>query len=178
LSCGVNTITAVATDNAGRTTTSGSISVTRACFSSLQYYQPIDQSTTTTPIVNTGKFGRVIPVKVTASTSLGGSPVALTQTVMTANGLSLIIGVNGASCINGASSDDLEVYADAGSSSGGTNLFRWDGAQWIYNLDTGHAPSVVMAIGTCYRLDVYVADSHGVKALISSSTYAIFKPTK
>jgi hypothetical protein len=178
LACGLNTITAVATDLAGRTTTSGSISVTRVCVGGLQYYAPIDQSTGSTIVVNTGKFGRVIPVKVNATYNVGGASQALTQAVMTANGLTMIIGVNGASCSNGAASDDLETYADAGSSSSGTNAFRWDTSQWIYNLDTGHAPSVVMTIGSCYRLDVYIVDSHNAKVLLSSTPYALFKPTK
>jgi hypothetical protein len=185
LACGANVITALATDVSGRTaSTTPTLTVTRVCLSGFQYYQPIDQSTTSSPIVNVGKFGKVIPVKVTALYSLGGTPVALTDTVMAANGLSMIIGVNNAACVGGGATDDVELYADAGSANANTNLFRYSSGQWIYNLDTGHAPSVVMAVNSCYRLDVYLLDSHGGKVLLSSGptlgtgAYAIFKPTK
>ena len=67
LACGTNTIAAVATDLAGRTTTA-SITVTRVCAATLQYYQPIDQTVgSATPVENQGKMGRVIPVKVTGT---------------------------------------------------------------------------------------------------------------
>jgi hypothetical protein len=183
-SCGANSITATATDQAGRTSTS-SITVTRVCTGSLTYYQPIDQSTgTAKPIINTGKFGRVIPVKVTGTLSLGGTPVSITDTVLAANGLTLRIGVNGATCSNGDPTDSVETYADAGNANDGTNIFRYSSSQWIYNLDTGHAPSVVMTIGACYRLDVYLQDAGGHQVLVSTgpgvglNPYAIFQPTK
>jgi hypothetical protein len=184
LACGTNTLTALATDMAGRTTPSNSITVTRVCIGSLTYYQPLDQSTGTTPTINMGKFGRVIPVKVTGTISLGGSPVAMTDSLLAANGLTLRIGVNGATCSNGAPSDAVETYADAGTANDGTNIFRWSTSQWIYNLDTGKAPSVVMTIGKCYRLDVYLQDAGGTKVLVSTgptpgtNPYVIFQPTK
>lgn len=173
LECGANTITATATDNADRTG-AASITVTRLCFT-LQYLRPIDQSTTT-PIVNTGKYGRVIPVKVIVSLLGGG---ALNDADLNAYGLTLRMGVNSANCADGAASDSLEAYADAGSSSAGTNTFRWDpvAQQWIYNLDTKAPPGVAMQINSCYRLDVYVSDGTN-KVKISTSPYALFKPTK
>jgi hypothetical protein len=183
LSCGSNTITALVTDLAGRTATN-SITVTRVCLGTLTYYQPLDQSTTSTPIINIGKFGRVIPVKVTGTLSLGSSPVNMTDTVLAANGLTLRIGVNAAACSNGAAQDAVEAYADAGVANDNTNIFRWSASQWVFNLDTGHAPSVVMAINSCYRLDVYLRDAGGTQILLStgpgsgSNPYAIFKPTK
>ena len=76
------------------------------------------------------------------------------------------------------------AYSDAGNANGNTNLFRWTSPQWIYNLDTGKPPAgVAMTIGTCYRLDVYIDDSHGGTVRISgtggaSGNYAIFQPTK
>lgn len=172
LNCGSNTITAVATDVAGRTG-SHQISVTRLCFG-LQFSSPIDP-TTTTPVVNTGKYGRVIPVKVKVNRS--GTNQSATD--LTNLGLTLQMGVNGATCLTGSTTDDLEAYADAGSSNMGTNLFRWDTAagQWIYNLDTKAAPGMTMTVGQCYRLDVYVSDGTN-KVKISNSPYALFKPTK
>jgi hypothetical protein len=175
LTCGSNVLYAIATNGAGLQTTSGSITVTRICVSNFQYYQPLDMSTTT-PVINTGKYGRVIPVKVTGSvgTSL------LTQTFTGANGLALVIGVNTAVCSNGSATDDVEAYADAGTANSGTNQFRWDttGNQWIYNLDTKAPPNMTMQINNCYRLDVYLLDAHGGKLQLSTSPYALFKPTK
>jgi hypothetical protein len=184
LACGNNTVTALATDKAGRTNTS-SINVMRVCIGSLTYYQPLDQSTgSTVPTINQGKMGRVIPVKITGSLSLGGSPVVMTDTFLTANGLTLRIGVNSATCAGNATTDLVEAYADAGAANDNTNLFRWSSGQWIYNLDTGKPPSVTMTIGKCYRIDVYVQDAVGTKVLVSTgpapgtNPYVIFQPTK
>ena len=118
--------------------TSGSITVTRLCFG-LQYMQPIDQSTSS-PIVNSGKYGRVIPVKVLLSLAGGG---ALNDTALSSYGLTLQMGVNTAMCASGAAIDSLEEFADAGQSSSGTSVFRWDptAGQWIYNLDTKAPPA-------------------------------------
>jgi hypothetical protein len=173
LSCGANTITATATDNADRTGPA-SITVTRLCFG-LQYLQPIDQSSSS-PVVNTGKYGRVIPVKVLLSLAGGG---AIGDAALAGYGLTLQVGVNTATCSTGAATDTLEEFADAGQSSDGTNLFRWEatGGQWIYNLDTKAPPSMTMTLGGCYRLDVYVSDGTN-KVKVSTSIYAIFKPTK
>ena len=173
LACGSNTITALGTDEAGRTSTD-STTVTRQCFG-LQFFQPLDQSTSD-PVMNKGKYGRVIPVKVRLSLA-GGA--ALNDAALAANGWTLQIGVNGASCQSGAGTDDIEAYADAGQSAAGSYLFRWDPAagQWIYNLDTKAPPGMTMTIGSCYRLDVYVSDGAN-KIVVSTSAYAVFQPTK
>ena len=114
LACGTNTISAVATDLAGRTSTA-TITVTRVCAATLQYYQPIDQTVgSATPVLNTGKMGRVIPVKVTGTLSLGGTPVAMTESFLNANNLTLRIGVTSSTCAGSATSDLVEAYADAG----------------------------------------------------------------
>ena len=63
------------------------------CFG-LQFLQPLDQSTTA-PIMNKGKYGRVIPVKVLLSLA-GGT--ALDSSALANNGWTLQMGVNGASC--------------------------------------------------------------------------------
>src|SRR5918995_1449474 len=174
LACGANTITASSTDVAGNTTTSAARTVTRLCFG-VQYLQPLDQSTSTA-VTNVGKYGRAIPVKVILSLLGGG---AVDQAGLQANGLTLQMGVNPASCSSGTTTDDVEAYADAGQSSAGSNLFRWDttGGQWIYNLDTKAPPGMAMAINSCYRLDVYVSDGTN-KIKVSTSAYALFKPVK
>ena len=173
LACGTNTLAAVATDHAGRTATD-SITVARQCFG-LQFLQPLDQSTSA-PIMNKGKYGRGIPVKVLL-TLAGGA--ALDNAALASNGWTLQIGVNGASCSSGTGTDEIEVYADAGASASGSNLFRWDSSagQWIYNLDTKAPPGMTMTIGSCYRLDVYLSDGSN-KVIVSTATYAVFQPTK
>ena len=173
LACGINTLTAVATDLASRTSTH-SITVTRQCFG-LQFLQPLDQSTSA-PVMNKGKYGRVIPVKVLLTLASG---TALDSSALASNGWTLQLGVNGASCSSGAGTDEIEAYADAGASAGGSSLFRWDSSagQWIYNLDTKAPPGISMTVGNCYRLDVYLTDS-GNKVIISTATYAVFQPTK
>jgi len=126
--------------------------------------------------MNKGKYGRVIPVKVTL-TLAGGT--ALDSAELASNGWTLQMGVNGASCSSGAGTDDIEAYADAGASAGGSNLFRWDSnaGLWSYNLDTKAPPGMTMTVGNCYRLDVYVSDGSS-KVIVSSATYVVFQPTR
>jgi hypothetical protein len=173
LNCGSNTLTALATDVAGNTKTDA-ITVTRTCFANLLYYQPLDQTASGTPVMNTGKYGRVIPTKVTFKLDDG---TTVSDVVAAARGWTIQIGVNGATCSNGLATDTVEAYGDAGNSNAGSNVFRWSSSQWIYNLDTGAAPGVSMAINGCYRIDVYVSDGTN-KVKISTATYALFKPTK
>ncbi len=154
----------IATDNASNTTTR------TATFNinviDLDFQSPIDDSTATPPtvVINKGKYGRVIPVKI----NVFQNGVQQTSTHI-AEGL-LTIKVVTTSCSTGVQSDTIEQYADAGSSNGNTNQFRATGSGWIYNLDT---KALSMTINSCYRLDVYLS---GVK--ISTQHFAIFQPTK
>ena len=167
LSCGANQITAVATDNADRTA-QHQISVTRNCNNyTLRYLSPIDGSTVSNIVTNNGKNGRVIPVKV--EVSLNGTE--LSDADLAAGDLT--IGVNKMASCSADSSDAVEAYADAGSSSAGTSAFRWSADApgfWIYNLDT---KALNLVTNTCYRLDVYL---NGTK--ISTSQFGVFKPVK
>ncbi len=152
------------------------IHVTRICFANLQYYQPLDQSNASAsqPVTNSGKMGRVIPTKVTFKLDDG---TVVTDAVAAAHGWTIEIGVNGPIPATGGPTDLVEAFADAGQSSAGTNVFRWTSGQWIYNLDTGKTPQVQMEVNKSYRLDVYVHEG-ATKLKISTSIYAIFKPTK
>ena len=177
LACGANTLTATATDNADLTTNSASVTLTRLCFT-FEYLRPLEQSYTGGPtVVNDGKYGRVIPVK----GIIRRNGVAQGDADLAALGLTLRIGVIVVGCGGVAVADAVEEYADAGLSSGGTNIFRWtlDGF-WIYNLDTKTPPGVPMTINNCYRLDAYVSDTAtpANKVKITESPYAIFKPVK
>jgi hypothetical protein len=131
-----------------------------------QFLQPLDQSTDAAhPIPNTGKNGKVISVKVRISQ--GGT--ALTD--QNAPGPVTIAVSKLASCSNIAGIDPVESYADAGQSSAGTNLFRYDAnaEAWMYGLDT---KALGLVTGNCYRIDVSVA---GTKI---TNAFAVFQPTK
>ena len=161
-STGQYTIRAKTTDNATNTsTTSVTFQLNRY---TLDYQSPIDDSTPTAIVLNTGKNGRVIPVKIRVY--LEGVNQSSTQI---AQGR-LEINVNPTNCSTAAVVDGVELYSDAGASNGNTNDFRPTGDHWIYNLDT---KALGLVTNQCYRLDVYL---DGVR--ISTQQFAIFKPTK
>jgi hypothetical protein len=131
----------------------------------VQFLQPLDQSTdASNPVLNTAKNGRVIPVKV----QLGQGGTELTDQNTPGP---VTIGVSRLSSCAGGSSDQVETYADAGSSSAGTSEFRYDPALpgWIYNLDT---KALGLVTDACYRIDVAV---DGTKA---GNAFAVLKSTK
>lgn len=114
-----------------------------------QFLQPLTQSTEpTSPVVNTAKNSRVVPVKV--QLDQGGTAI----TDLNAPG-PVTIAVSGLACGTSAGTDPVTAYADAGQSSAGTNEFRYDAAiaAWVYNLDTR---ALGLVRGNCYRIDVSV----------------------
>jgi len=134
----------------------------------IHYLAPIDESNLSTYRLNTGKNGRVIPVKV----QIYKNGVAFeTGTVL--------MRVMGSNCTADDGNSLVEEYADAGSSNGNTNLFRWNAGTpgfWIYNLDT---KALGLATNNCYRLDVYLNSYTGPTAIkLSTSVFALFKPIK
>ena len=132
---------------------------------SILYLRPIDQSTAGGFVINDGKNGRVIPVK-----------VQLFKNGTAIQSGTVIMGLRPASCTAGAATDLVTEYADAGNSNGGSNLFRWSSDFWIYNLDTR---ALGLATGACYRLDVFMNQTNGpTGVLISSATWAVFRPVK
>ena len=167
-SSGSYTIHARAIDNATNTSNvSSTFTINRY---SLIYNSPIDGSTLTNVIVNTGKNGRVIPVKINVYLDGVNQSSALVP-----EGL-LSINVNPVTCSGSLLTDDVELYADAGASNGNTNMFRANGDGWIYNLDT---TGLHLTTGQCYRLDVYLKANASAPAVrISTQQYAIFKPVK
>jgi len=131
-----------------------------------RFLQPLTASNDpANPVLNTGKNGRVIPVKV--QVSQGGTAI----TDMNAPGPVTIAVSKLASCSTSAGSDPIAVYADAGQSSAGTNQFGYDAlAQaWVYNLDT---KALGLVTGNCYRIDVSVNGTQVTNA------FAVFQPTK
>lgn len=126
------TVTLIGYDNAGN-------SATVQCayhVGSFTFEQPIDGHA-----LNIAKLGRVVPVK----------GVARVDGAVVTDGPVSIGAASRVDCATGLGTDDIEVYAAAGSSNTG-NLFRWDatGQKWIYNFDTS-----VLGAGNCYRLNVY-----------------------
>ena len=161
-STGSYTIHVVATDEASNASdASATFQINRY---SLDFLPPIDDSTTGNIAINTGKNGRVIPVKVRVF--LEGVNQSSAQI---AEGR-LTISVNKVVCGSAAVVDGVEQYADAGASNANTNAFRPTSDHWIYNLDT---KALGLTTNQCYRLDVYL---DGVR--ISTQEFAIFKPVK
>jgi hypothetical protein len=131
-----------------------------------QFLPPLAQSTDpANPVINTGKNGRVIPVKVQISQG------ATAITDANAPGPVTVAVSKLASCSSSAGSDPIATYADAGQSSAGTNQFRYDATAqaWIYNLDT---KALGLVTGNCYRIDVSVNGTQIANA------FAVFQPTK
>jgi VCBS repeat-containing protein len=165
-STGQYVLTAWAIDNAGNHDGTPAVSTFQINRYGLDYLSPIDDSTPTQLLINTGKNGRTVPVKVVVT--LEGVP----QTSSHLPEGALTIRVTAASCTTWAPDDPVEEYVatDAGNSNGNTNQFRWSGSHWIYNLNT---KGLGLITNSCYRLDVYL---DGVK--ISTQRFAIFKPVK
>jgi hypothetical protein len=75
------------------------------------------------------------------------------------------------SCSSTAGSDPIESFADAGSSSAGTNQLRWNAlaGEWDYNLDT---EALGLITGNCYRIDISLNGSQ------LSNAFAVYQPTR
>ena len=130
---------------------------------SVAFLPPFDGSTVSHLIVNQMKSGRVVPVKITIYDRCALSYV-------TDPTKSVKIATPKLSPAGTLPTDPVETYADAGSSSAGTNLFRWTTDFWIYNLDS---KTMGLIVGNLYRVDVYVGT---VKATVD--TWAELQPVK
>jgi hypothetical protein len=131
-----------------------------------QFQEPLAQSSDpANPIINTGKNGKVIAVKV--QISQGGVPVSN----LTAPGPITIALSKLAVCSTLAGTDPVTSYADAGQSSAGTNQFHYDATSgvWIYDLDT---KALGLVTGNCYRIEVAV---NGTQI---TDPFAVYQPTK
>jgi hypothetical protein len=164
---GTWTVTAGAADPSGNLSTcTFTVTVTPPAPFTDQILQPLAQSSDpASPVINTGKNGRVIPVK--AQISQGGTAI----TDANAPGPLTIAVSKLASCSTTAGTDPITTYADAGQSSAGTNRFQYDAAAqaWVYNLDT---KALSLIAGNCYRIDVSVSGTPITNA------FAVYQPTK
>jgi hypothetical protein len=136
----------------------------------VQYQSPLDQSNGSTVVINTGKNGRGIPVKVLVFRD------GVSQTATQIPNGALTIGVSMVTCGSNIVTDGVELYEDSGNANGGTNQFRWTDDHWHYNLDT---KALALTTDKCYRLDVYLKNAvTGLPVRISTQQFAIFKPVK
>lgn len=158
---GTYTAGVVVTDNQGAASNVATDSIDVLQTYSNSFLQPIENLQTTGE-KNTFKNGRVIPVKVTITDDCSGDAVTGTS------GEAVTVKLTKAA-IAGTGADAVETYADAGQSSGNTDLFRWsaDGF-WIYNLDS---KALGMASGSTYELKILVDG-------IAASMAAALQPTK
>jgi hypothetical protein len=130
-----------------------------------QFLSPLVQSTDPARAqLNTGKNGKVVPVKVQVSE--GGTAI----TNLNAPG-PVTIAVSKFACGASTGTDPVTSYADAGQSSAGTNQFNYDSTAqaWVYNMDT---KALGLVTGNCYRIDVAVNGTQITNA------FAVFQPTK
>ncbi|WP_448625210.1 PxKF domain-containing protein [Geodermatophilus sp. URMC 64] len=137
---GSHTLTATATDNAGRTGTATQ-AYTVLPWTARGFYQPVDMGST----VNTVKGGSTVPVKFelfAGSTELTATDIVSLNAVRT-------------SCSPTAQVDEIEVLAPAGST-----VLRYDtvAGQYVYNWKT---PT---GAGSCYRLTMTAADGSTLSA--------------
>lgn len=133
------------------------------------FLPPFDDSTPSGLIVNQMKNGRTVPVKATIYD-------VCTQAYVTSPAV-VTIGVKKTNVSGTPTPDAVETYADAGASSNGTNLFRWNpdatsptGGFWIYNLDS---KALALVTGSYYRVDIYVG---GVQA--TKTNWGVLQPVK
>jgi len=141
---GTHTMTATATDNAGRTTTA-TRSYTVLSWTTAGFYQPVDMSTSTAIVWNTVKGGSTVPLKFEL---FAGS----TELTDPANVKSLQS--QKVSCSSTGTEDAIETVA-----TGGTSL-RYDltGGQFVYNWKT---PT---GAGICYKVTVTAQDDSPISA--------------
>jgi hypothetical protein len=139
---GTHTIQASATDNAGNTGTSGTITYTVANLTLRGFYQPVDMG----GVYNTVKGGSTVPLKFevfAGSTEITDTSIVDTFRVSTID------------CSTSAATDDIEV-----TSTGGTSL-RYDsaGGQFIQNWQTPRSP------GQCRRVTLMLDGGMSISAL-------------
>lgn len=167
---GTYTATVTVTDKDtghGSNTSSNSLVVNQVY--TTDFLPPFDDSSPSGLIVNTMKNGRVVPVKMTIYDVCAQGWVAPPANVT--------IQVTKTSGASSSVADPVESYADAGSSSSGTNVFRWTtdatapgGGFWIYNLDS---KALGLVTNNVYRVDASV---NGVKATVTD--WGVLQPVK
>lgn len=126
---GVHTVKATATDNAGNSATSSSITYTVANLTLNGFYEPVNMGTN---VVNTVKGGSTVPLKF---------EVFAGSTELTATSIVETFKTRSVACDSTATPDEVDI-----TTTGGTSL-RYDatGGQFVQNWATPKSP------GTCVR---------------------------
>jgi hypothetical protein len=140
---GSHTVTATATDRAGRTATATS-TYTVLAWTTKGFYQPVDMGN---DVLNTVKNGSTVPVKF----ELFAGPTELTSTSAVSSVTAKTVNCT---AFAGDTEDAIEMVT-----TGGTSL-RYDatGGQFIYNWQTPKKPN------TCYNLTMTAADGSTLTA--------------
>jgi hypothetical protein len=135
---GSHTLTATATDNAGRTATA-TRTYTVAAYRLGGFYQPVDMNET----LNTVKNGSTVPVKFELFQNISGTELTSTSAIT-----SVVARTVNCAAFAGDPEDPIEMVT-----TGGTSL-RYDttGGQFIYNWQTPKK------VNTCYNLTMTAAD--------------------
>lgn len=139
---GSHTLTATATDNAGRTATT-TASYTVAAWTLRGFYQPVDMD----GVWNTVKAGSTVPFKF----NVFAGPTELKTT-----GYVQAFSSTGIACPkNGYTADSIEVTAT------GTTSLRYDenAGQFVYNWQTPKSKA-----GSCYRITMTTRDGSALEA--------------
>jgi PKD repeat protein len=158
---GPHTATVTVTDKDGGYDSETSTAPVTVFQYSVDFLPPFDDSTPSGLIVNKMKNGRVVPVKARITDLCSGAELT---------GPGPVVTIKVSKTSGTGVGDPVEEYADAGSSSAGTDEFRPADGFWIYNLDSG---ALGLVTGNLYRVDVWV---DGVKATVSN--WAVLQPVK
>jgi len=145
--------------------TSASLTVNQA-YNVTSFYSPLDTSTNVATVKNTFKNGRVVPIKASLRDGCTLAPID------GSSGLTPTVHVNQTATSGGIGTDAIETFADAGQSSGNTDVMRWSATDgfWIYNLDS---KALGLTTGQAYRLDIYIGS---IKA--TTTKWVVLAPTK
>src|SRR5918997_228698 len=142
---GNHTLTATATDNAGRTATK-TLSYTVLAWKLSGFYQPVDMN----DVVNTVKNGSTVPLKFEVFKASGAelTDTGIIKQPLTAKQVSC-------TAFNGDPVDEIELLAT------GSTTLRYDstGGQFIYNWQT---PKGASQVGKCYTVSVGTQDGSSI----------------
>jgi hypothetical protein len=153
------TVTVTDKDTGTGSNTSGNLTVAQTYTAT--FYRPLDVG----GILNSFKNGRVIPVKVSLTDDCNGD-AAVTGTT----GETVTVRLNTVALTGGSTGTDaVEEYADAGASSGNTDVMRWSEADgfWIYNLDS---KALGLKTGSTYRLKIEVDATPATQSALLTPT--------
>ena len=146
-------------DTGSGSNTSGDLTVAQTYTAT--FYRPLDSG----GILNSFKNGRVVPVKVSLTDDCNGDAAVTGTTGETVTVLLNKVALTGGS----PGTDAVEEYADAGASSGNSDVMRWSEADgfWIYNLDS---KALGLSTGSKYQLKIVVDGTAATQSALLTPT--------